>query len=273
MRGLLRHVGRLPDRWVFPVAVRAAGRPARTPLTGKNRELLADFSRSVISGEPRLVVYERGQGPVVLFLHGWAGRGAHLALLANAVAAAGFRSVLVDAMGHGESGGNAIDFGCFAASGARVASSVGQPVHCVVGHSAGGLSVMAKRGGSGLEAKAYVCIAAPLYPYVPLNRLKAELGVSESVLARCKPYFARQLDLDWDELEQGAAYLPTSGAQLLLVYDTDDGQVRAEDGAQILEQWPGAELLTTTGLGHQRLLWDQRVIDRVVQFVDSTRTG
>ena len=269
MRGLPRCVGRLPDRLVFPVAVRAAGRPARAPLTGKNRELLEEFDRSVVSGEPELVVYERGEGPVVLFLHGWGGRGAHLALLAKAVAATGFRSVLFDAAGHGESGGNTIDFGCFAKSAARVANTVVEPIHCVVGHSAGGLSVMAKRAIPGLEAKAYVCIAAPLYPYVPLNRLRSELGVSEHVLARCKAHFAGQLDLDWDQLKRGVAYQPTPGVRLLLVYDADDGQVRVEDGAQILERWPEAELLTTTGLGHQRLLWDRRAIDHIVHFVGS----
>ena len=151
MRSLLRCVARLPDPIVFPVAVGVAGRPARGPLTEKNRNLLADFNRSVISGEPQLVAYESGRGPIVLFVHGWAGCGAHLALLASAVAANGYRSILFDASGHGESGGSAIRFDCFAASAARVARAVGQPLHCIVGHSAGGLSVMAKRAGASLS--------------------------------------------------------------------------------------------------------------------------
>lgn len=268
-RNLSRYVGRLPDRLVLPLAIRLAARPARGPLTEKNRDLLAGFSRSVISGRPHLVAYERGRGPVVLFVHGWGGRGAHLALLASAAAERGFRAVLFDAAGHGESGGNRIGFDCFAQSAARAAKSIGLSIHCIVGHSAGGLSVMAKSAAPQLQAKGYVCIAAPLYPYVPLDRLREELGASENVLERCKPFYASQLDMTWEALREGAAYWPSPRARLSLVYDRDDKQVRSQDGTTIRQLWPGADLLVTTGLGHQRLLWDQQVIDHVVQFIES----
>ena len=39
------------------------------------------------------------------------------------------------------------------------------------------------------------------------------------------------------------------------------------DGAAIAGAWPGARLVTTTGLGHRRILRDERVVSQAVAFV------
>ena len=47
--------------------------------------------------------------------------------------------------------------------------------------------------------------------------------------------------------------------------------VPAADGEAIARAWPGAVLLTTTGLGHRGVLWDDEVVRRVVRFVGAAR--
>ena len=42
------------------------------------------------------------------------------------------------------------------------------------------------------------------------------------------------------------------------------------DGAAITRAWPGAELVTTTGLGHHRIVSDPGVIRQVVAFLGSS---
>ena len=39
------------------------------------------------------------------------------------------------------------------------------------------------------------------------------------------------------------------------------------DGAAIANAWPGARLVTTTGLGHRRILRDEHVVSQAVAFV------
>ena len=55
---------------------------------------------------------------------------------------------------------------------------------------------------------------------------------------------------------------------LLVAHDTADRYMPYRDSVSLVEQWPGdAKLLTTEGLGHNRLLRDTGVIAAVVDFV------
>ena len=57
-------------------------------------------------------------------------------------------------------------------------------------------------------------------------------------------------------------------APLLVAHDTIDRYTPYGDSVRLVEDWPGtAELLTTSGLGHNRLLRDPGVIAAVVSFV------
>ena len=49
---------------------------------------------------------------------------------------------------------------------------------------------------------------------------------------------------------------------LLVVHDKDDRETAWQDGADIASRWPHAELHTTTGLGHVRILRDSAVVER-----------
>ena len=54
--------------------------------------------------------------------------------------------------------------------------------------------------------------------------------------------------------------------------DRDDDEVAWTDGAAIAEAWPGARLVTTTGLGHRRILRDAQVVSQAVSFVSGATT-
>jgi hypothetical protein len=46
---------------------------------------------------------------------------------------------------------------------------------------------------------------------------------------------------------------------ILVVHDRDDDDTYWTEGAALAEAWPGAQLLTTTGLGHRRILRVNRI--------------
>jgi pimeloyl-ACP methyl ester carboxylesterase len=56
---------------------------------------------------------------------------------------------------------------------------------------------------------------------------------------------------------------------LLLVHDRQDAETGWADSDAIARAWPGARLVTTTGLGHRRILGDPAVVAEVAGFVGS----
>ena len=53
----------------------------------------------------------------------------------------------------------------------------------------------------------------------------------------------------------------------LVVHDSDDMEVPWTNGADVAAAWPGAELVTTQGLGHRRILRDAGIVARVTAFL------
>jgi hypothetical protein len=53
----------------------------------------------------------------------------------------------------------------------------------------------------------------------------------------------------------------------LVIHDREDAEVPWTDGAAVAAAWPDAELVTTRGLGHRRILRDPAVVARVTEFL------
>ena len=84
----------------------------RTPPAVRDTELTARGERFPLSSG--LAATSWGAGPTVLLAHGWNSRGSHWISFIEALNAAGFRAVAVDAPAHGDSPGtqtNAFHYG------------------------------------------------------------------------------------------------------------------------------------------------------------------
>src|SRR6266702_4946610 len=68
-------------------------------------------------------------------------------------------------------------------------------------------------------------------------------------------------------LSSGPEFARAMRIPLLVIHDRDDREVRWDDGAAITAAWPGAQLVTTTGLGHHRIVSDGGVIQQVLGFL------
>ena len=75
-----------------------------------------------------------------------------------------------------------------------------------------------------------------------------------------------RLQISWDQL-----HIPTlargMSAPALIIHDQYDREVPYDHGSAIAEAWPGAELVTTSGLGHRAILRDREVVRRTVEFL------
>jgi pimeloyl-ACP methyl ester carboxylesterase len=240
--------------------------PPRTTLTQPVRDLLASARafRVCVDGG-RVAAWAWGSGPAVILSHGWGGRGGRLATAyVAALVGSGFTAVTFDAPGHGDSDGRLSSMPEFARALLAVAGEVGSPF-AVIAHSMGGAATaLAMSRGMRLERAVFIAPAAGPGHYV--KQFAAALAVGPSAMAVMRRRSEKRIGFRWSEL-----HVPNLVARfdvpLLIVHDRDDPTVPWGEGAAIAAAWPGAELVTTTGLGHREVVRDAGVVTRAVEFV------
>ena len=204
------------------------------------------------------------RGPGVLLVHGWGSRGARFVDLGGALLASGFRVVTFDAPGHGASSGRLSSGPEFARAALAVATAVG-PVSAVVGHSLGGFaSALAIERGLAARRSVFISPSANVNTYSA--QFASLLGVRDPVMASMRARLERRLGFEWKHMDV-PRFAPAMRIPLLVFHDRDDREVRWDDGAAIAAAWPGAQLVTTTGLGHHRIVSDGAVIRQVLAFL------
>jgi len=240
--------------------------PPRTSLTPPIRDVLATgrpFRVCVEDG--RVAAWVWGRGPAVALVHGWGGRGGRLATpFVAPLLASGFSVVTFDAPGHGASDGRLSSMPQVARALAAVADAAGS-LFGVVAHSMGG-SATALAMSQGLQVERAVFIAPAADPARYAQDFAQLLAVGPAALAEMRRRSEARLRFRWSDLNvpRMAAKLDTP---LLVVHDRDDPTVPWEEGAAIATAWPGAELVTTTGLGHRDIVRDPSIVARAVDFL------
>ena len=261
-------------RWVGPLApglmARWANwlwrRTARYPRSASEQRLLDKAERREVdsNGGP-VVVLIWGEGPAVLLVHGWNGRGTQMGSFVSPLLRAGYRVVAVDAPGHGESTGRQCSVLMAAAALAAVGRGWG-PFHAAITHSFGCACLLVAMS-QGLAVQRAVCISPPNRLEWLADRFADALTMPTSVrLAMLAQLEARYGVGIWEQVAADtlAARLTIPG---LIIHDRQDRQVPWQLAADIAAAWPGAELQLTDGLGHSRILFHRDTIRRVLAFV------
>jgi pimeloyl-ACP methyl ester carboxylesterase len=272
----LRFVLALAEREAPGLGARLALRLWLTvpPSAGKPTEETVPGRREVLAG--KLVAESWGDGPPVYLMHGWGGRREQFGAFVRPLADAGFRVIVLDAPGHGESGPGALgrgraymlDFiGALRTAVARYGDA-----HAVIGHSFGA-SAAAVAALDGLAVRRLVLIAPVTNVLSGLDIFSRNAGIGPRVRARMPHQIervARRPVADFDIAARAAECdeLP----EALVIHDGADKEVPFDNGVLVAAAWPGGRLSATEGLGHKRILRDAGVIAEVTGFV-AARAG
>lgn len=238
--------------------------PKRHRRPEREEEVLA---RGIpLLGLERVAAWQWGQGPVVLLVHGWEGRGAQLGAFVDPLLEAGYQVVAFDARAHGVSPGSQATLLDFAQDIEAVAAQVG-PLHGVIAHSFGcaGATLALSRG---LVVRAAVFIAPPVRLADGAQAFGDALGLTPEVRATMQAIIERRVGITWDEVD-GARLARERDTPLLVLHDREDREVPWAAGAELAHAWPRATLLSTSGLGHRRILRDPGVVSAAVQVIDA----
>ena len=252
-----------------PVAVWLAERlfftPPRRLLSLDQQGLLASGERFEVRSEGRRVVGWRwGRGPLVALVHGWGSRGGRLGAFIEPLVRRGYAVLTYDGPGHGLSDGRMSSMPELARALLAVREHAG-PFHAIIGHSLGAsATTLALRDG--LEAQSLVFLAPASDPAGFTIAFARMLGFSATTIDGMKRRSERRLRFRWDDINI-ATIARGQRAPLLVFHDRDDETIPWADGSAIATAWPGAELVSTTGLGHKDIVRDPAVVSRAVEFV------
>jgi pimeloyl-ACP methyl ester carboxylesterase len=106
-----------------------------------------------------------------------------------------------------------------------------------------------------------------------LDRFSRLLCLGPQIRARLAGEVESHTGVGIEDLALDRLIDPTRLRSILLVHGRDDRFAAYESTARLSRRWPAAELVTTTGLGHARLLADPAVVDRVVNALGSALPG
>lgn len=212
--------------------------------------------------------YSWGTGPVVILQHGWSGRALQFRKFIPRLTEAGFRVVAIDAPAHGKSSGRFTNLVEIAEAMQALAAQFGE-IEAVVGHSLGGsASLLAMEYG--LRPNKLVTISTPSIPQDIIRNFADQLGASYRVGEYLNAYIEQRYEkpFDWFGSQNVARRLPAE-VPALLVHDQHDRDVHLGHQEALSKAMPHAQLLTTSGLGHRRILKDTHTIETVVDFLQA----
>jgi hypothetical protein len=272
-------------RWIFPKLESVAPFLARkffikiffTPLRykvpQKEKDVLSSAEKFQVDiGNKRIQCYSWGnEGPLVLLVHGWAGRASQFRKFIDVFVKEKFRVVAFDGPAHGHSDGRVTNIAEFETALRKVTDRVGEP-DAIVAHSFGGGAVLFA-AMNGLPVKKLINIASPTIGDEIINTYLKTIGGTWRVTGDFfKSYILRKYQKPFEAFT--ALHFLKNMPQhidLLLIHDEEDQEVSIQHPLEILKIYPSAQLYKTMGLGHTRILKDESVIQHCVTFIKSSR--
>jgi pimeloyl-ACP methyl ester carboxylesterase len=229
----------------------------------------ADVSRSRIfpgteNDVEEVAVYRWGKADRrILLVHGWGGKAAQFFSFVGPLLDNGFQVVAFDAPAHGASSGLFASGPAFARAARVIADGTG-PFHGIVAHCLGAAgSTIALAQGLSVERVVFLAPAAFIEPL--LEQFIRLRQIPEPIAGELRKRFAVRYST---EIVSVPLMAEKFLVPVLIFHDPEDRDLAFSHGEAIARAWPGAELVTASGVGHWRIMRDRSVIGRTIKFLN-----
>ena len=252
------------------VAERMFLTPPRTRDAAASALDLVDARSSFLEHKGRQIAMWRWgsrEAPAVVLAHGWGGYAAQMRAFVFPLVQAGYRVIAYDQPAHGVSEGRLTGLPDFADVLAEVAGIHGS-VAAVVAHSLGGAAAALALATGKASFKKVVLVSPPSDLVGYSRRFARWYWMPEAVRKGMQAAIEERYGVRWENLEVPRV-APRLSAQALVIHDRDDRLMPWTHGAAVARHWPGAKLMSTEGLGHRRILSDERVTRAAAEFIDA----
>ena len=238
-----------------PKIVRDAGSPAG----------IRNFSLDTEYGS--LTVYSLGQGPAVLFVHGWSGGGKQFFQLMKAVERSGFQAISFDHFAHGKSDHHESNLplqviatevvGNYVTKNHKLAAVVSHSLGCVASLNAFGESLLPQ------------VLVSPLLNFIEaLYTQVYRSGLPAAVLDELLLDIEKEHNLELTSLDIIDRITEYRGA-IQLIHDYGDKYADHQLSRNLVQENSDIKLHSTNGLGHTSILFNKETQDTVTGFLNT----
>ena len=249
-----------------PVASRLAYRRFFRPRKSLPRTVNALKRYDLPLNDERVRVYEGGEGPRVLIVHGWESSVARLEVLLQALIASNFRVVAFDMPAHGHSPAENTDIRQITNAIMTLAESAG-PFVAAIGHSFGGVC-LANAIKAKLKVGRLVLFSTPSSLSGMIDKYCLVLGIWRPTKARLVRAIEQRLaSFELEREFDLRSILQSAGMPTLVIHDRKDGVVPFSEGEELSRAHADIELLATNDLGHSRIIRDAQTIHKCISFI------
>lgn len=238
----------------------------KTPILEKEKEKKSKKELLYIPEiNKEIMVYSYGKSDKkVLLVHGWSGRGTQLFNIANNLLENGFMTISFDAPAHGKSNSKTTMMPEFVSCIKQLESEFG-PFEYAIGHSLGGMAVL-NSIKDGLSVKKTVIIGAGDIITDIIKNFVNKLDLKPLIVDKIKLYFLKKFKVDIDSYSASVAAkrvkIPT-----LVIHDNNDKEVSVKCAFNINNNLEFGEIFITNNLGHTRILKDELVSKKILDFI------
>lgn len=212
-----------------------------------------------------VVTYKYGNSDrKILLVHGWSGRGTQLFKIADELLQNGYSTISFDAPAHGKSQGKTTIMSEFIAAILEIEKQFG-PFEIAIGHSLGGMSVL-NAIKDGLKVNKAVIIGSGDIVQDILDEFIFKLGLKKEIGDNLRDLFEEKYQVKMNDF---SAYRAAQKIKIpvLVIHDNDDPEVPVKSGIHIYENLEKGILYLTDGLGHRKILGNQNVIKKTLEFI------
>ncbi len=259
-------------QWIYPKGIEDFVRkkfftPVAKPLTKKQEDWInRATSIKIPFGDRKLAAWKIGQGPSILFVHGWNGRGVQFHHFFQPTLEAGYSIIFFDAPAHGLSDGATTNYLEVTESVEAIFThKIGKDIVGVIAHSMG-VSVIINHMSRHHHQIPLVFIA-------PALRLMELLFASFQLHGVPKQTYlklVREVEEKYQiplETQNPIDLIYHLRNDMLIIHDTGDRTTPIGPSKRVENDLENIELIETTGLGHSFIVRDKTVIDHAMDFL------
>ncbi len=190
----------------------------------------------------------QGNSHTILLIHGWESNTSRWEQLLYYLKSSGSTIIALDAPAHGLTSGSEFNIPRYAQFVDVMVSRFRPQV--MIGHSLGGATALYYQSHFPNDSiKKMIILGAPCDLDTLLNNYRSMLGLNSKVFHMLKKHFLKHFRIRTKEFS-GSLFASKIKIEGLLAHDKDDDIVSYREGEKIAKAWPGAEFVTTRGLGH-----------------------
>lgn len=203
----------------------------------------------------------------VLLIHGWEGQAGNFSDLIEKLLASGFTVYSFDAPSHGFSSRGKTNFFEFSELVGILIKKL--CVKLLVSHSFGSVATTyALFQNQDIEIKKYVLISTPDKFTERIDDVSEIIGITDKVKNRLIIRLENEINSDVRNLNVSDFVKSINVKNALIIHDINDKVIPISRSKNVHKNWTKSQFMKIDGTGHFRILRTEKVIDKVIDYLN-----